>query len=126
MGIQSSLVGGSELNRVQSAETSRAQAMDIAKQASIAQATAKAVHDALAKTALSSSAPQPSAQVSVDAGKIARLSGAEKPQESGKLDTAKLDALKAKIEDGSFEFDYGTIASQLVAQAVQQRGLRRG
>jgi len=125
MSIQSGSVGAMDLKRVQSAEMNKAQALDLAKQA-VAQATAKAVQDALAKTGVSPTAPAPSAQVSVDAGKIARLSSSEKSKDPDKLDTAKLDALKAKIQDGSFEFDYGAIASQLVEQAAQQRGSRRG
>jgi len=126
MSIQSGSVGAMDLKRVQSAEVNKAQALDLAKQATVAQATAKAVQDALAKTGISPTAPAPSAQVSVDAGKIARLSSSEKAKDPDKLDTAKLDALKAKIQDGSFEFDYGAIASQLVEQAAQQRGSRRG
>jgi anti-sigma28 factor (negative regulator of flagellin synthesis) len=126
MSIQSGSVGAMDLKRVQSAEMNKAQVLDLSKQASIAQATVKAVQDALAKTGVSSTAPAPSAQVSVDAGKIARLSSSEKSKDPDKLDTAKLDALKAKIQDGSFEFDYRAIASQLVEHAAQQRGSRRG
>jgi len=126
MSIQSGLGGVADLKRVQATEVNKTQVLDLTKQASVAQATAKAVQDALAKTGVGSTAPAPSAQVSVDAGKIARLSSSEKSRESEKLDTAKLEALKAKIQDGSFEFDYAAIASQLVEQAVQQRSLKRG
>jgi len=126
MSIQSGSVNAGERPRIQASESNKAQALDVAKQASVAQATVKAVQEALAKTGVSSIAPAPSAQVSVDAGKIARLSSSEKTKDADRLDTDKLDALKAKIQDGSFEFDYGAIATQLVEQSFQQKGSRRG
>ncbi len=99
--------------------------VDATKQAGIAQATVKVVQEALAKAGAAGSIA-PSAQVSVDGAKIARLAGAEKAKDSDKLDTAKLDALKESIKDGSFEFDYGLIARQLVDAAAQQKSSRRG
>jgi anti-sigma28 factor (negative regulator of flagellin synthesis) len=63
---------------------------------------------------------QPSAQLSVDSSKLARISGTEKLKDTEKLDTAKLDAIKAKIESGDFDIDYGMIAGQLASQSVKR------
>jgi len=97
---------------------------DPATQASIAQSTVKVVQEALAKTAAIASAA-PSAQLSVDASRISKLAGVDKTKDSERLDTAKLDAIKKSIEDGSFQVDYKAIAQQLVDQSAQ-RGLKRG
>ena len=97
---------------------------DPAAQASIAQSTVKVVQEALAKTAAIASAA-PSAQLSVDASRISKLAGVDKTKDSERLDTAKLDAIKKSIEDGSFQVDYKAIAQQLVDQSAQ-RGLKRG
>ncbi|NDA83108.1 MAG: hypothetical protein EBY01_08680, partial [Actinobacteria bacterium] len=86
--------------------------------ASIAQSTVRAVQEALVKAG--AAVVQPSAQVSVDSSKLARISGTEKAKDTEKLDTAKLDAIKAKIESGDFEIDYGMIASQLASQSVRR------
>lgn len=94
---------------------------DPLKDATVAQSTAKAVHEALAKAGAASTVA-PSAQLAVDSGKISRLSGVDKTKDSEKLDTAKLDAIKARIESGAFEFDYQAIAMSLVEQSVQRRG----
>ena len=97
---------------------------DPATQASIAQSTVKVVQEALAKTAAIASAA-PSAQLSVDASRISKLAGVDKTKDSERLDTAKLDAIKKSIEEGSFQVDYKAIAQQLVDQSAQ-RGLKRG
>jgi anti-sigma28 factor (negative regulator of flagellin synthesis) len=124
MKIQSGMGNSIEALRPQM-ESKAGSGVDATKQAGIAQATVKVVQEALAKAGAASSVA-PSAQVSVDGAKIARLAGAEKTKDSDKLDTAKLDALKESIKDGSFEFDYGLIARQLVEAAAQQKGSRRG
>lgn len=98
--------------------------VDAAKQASVAQTTVRVVQEALAKTALITSTA-PSAQLSVDGSRISKLAGVDRAKDSEKLDTAKLDAIKRSIEDGSFQVDYKAIAQQLVEQSVQ-RGLKRG
>jgi anti-sigma28 factor (negative regulator of flagellin synthesis) len=88
--------------------------VDPTKQATIAQSTVRAVQEALVK--VGAATIEPSAQVSVDSSKLARISGSEKAKDADKLDTAKLDALKARIESGDFEIDYGMIAAQLASQ----------
>jgi len=100
------------------AQASAGASVDPTKQASIAQSTVRAVQDALVKAGAASI--QPSAQVSVDSSKLVRISGSEKVRDSERLDTAKLDALKAKIESGDFEIDYGLIASQLASQSARR------
>jgi anti-sigma28 factor (negative regulator of flagellin synthesis) len=97
------------------AKASAGASTDPAKQATIAQSTVRAVHEALVK--VGAAVVQPSAQLSVDSSKLARISSAEKPKDAEKLDTAKLDAIKAKIESGDFDFDYAMIASQLASQS---------
>jgi flagellar biosynthesis anti-sigma factor FlgM len=98
--------------------------VDAAKQASVAQATIRVVQEALAKTGTVSTTA-PSAQLSVDPSRISKLAGVDKSKDADKLDTAKLDAIKRSIEDGSFEIDYRAIAQQLVEQSAQ-RGMKRG
>jgi len=100
------------------AKASAGSTIDPTKQASIAQSTVRAVQEALIKAG--AAVVQPSAQVSVDSSKLARISGTEKAKDTEKLDTAKLDAIKAKIESGDFEIDYGMIASQLASQSVRR------
>lgn len=100
------------------AKASAGSTIDPTKQASIAQSTVRAVQEALVKAG--AAVVQPSAQVSVDSSKLARISGTEKAKDTEKLDTAKLDAIKAKIESGDFEIDYGMIASQLASQSVRR------
>ena len=78
------------------AKASAGSALDPTKQATIAQTTARAVQEALVK--VGAATIQPSAQLSVDSSKLARISGTEKLRDTEKLDTAKLDAIKAKIE----------------------------
>ncbi|NBY54354.1 MAG: hypothetical protein EBQ48_03165 [Betaproteobacteria bacterium] len=124
MKIQSGMGSSIDTLRPQ-VDAKPASSVDATKQAGIAQATVKVVQEALAKAGAAGSIA-PSAQVSVDGAKIARLAGAEKAKDSDKLDTAKLDALKESIKDGSFEFDYGLIARQLVDAAAQQKSSRRG
>lgn len=92
--------------------------IDPTKQATIAQSTVRAVQEALVR--VGAATVQPSAQVSVDSTKLARISGADKAKDAEKLDTAKLDALKAKIESGEFEIDYGMIATQLASQSLSR------
>jgi len=100
------------------AKASAGASVDPTKQATIAQSTVRAVQDALVKAG---AAPiQPSAQVSVDSSKLARIGGAEKAKDTEKLDTAKLDAIKAKIESGEFVIDDGMIAAQLASQSVRR------
>ena len=70
------------------------------------------------------STPSPSAQLSVDPARVSRLAGADKTSEFEKLDKAKLDEIKSKIENGEFEIDYGMIAQQLVQASLQQKGRR--
>lgn len=125
MSIQLGSVSVGDPKRNQSTDVGKTQALDLNKQAGVAQATAKAVHESLARIGFNPSVA-PSAQVSVDASQIARLSGLEKVKVADNLDTAKLDELKAQIQDGSFKFDYGKIASQLIEHSVQQRGSKRG
>jgi len=100
------------------AKASAGSALDPTKQATIAQTTARAVQEALVK--VGAATIQPSAQLSVDSSKIARISGTEKLKDTEKLDTAKLDAIKAKIESGDFDIDYGMIAGQLASQSVKR------
>jgi len=92
--------------------------IDPTKQATIAQSTVRAVQEALVR--VGAATVQPSAQVSVDSTKLARFSGADKAKDAEKLDTAKLDALKAKIQSGEFEIDYGMIATQLASQSLSR------
>lgn len=120
MNIQSGV--NAPIDARKSLESARPQGVaEQAKETNVAQSTLKVVQDALIKAGVSSSVA-PSAHLAVDPGKISRLSGAEKAKDAEKLDTAKLDAIKAKIEAGAFEFDYPAIASSLVEQAVQRRG----
>jgi len=91
---------------------------DPTKQATIAQSTVRAVQEALVR--VGAATVQPSAQVSIDSTKLARISSAEKAKDTERLDTAKLDALKAKIESGDFEIDYGMIATQLASQSLSR------
>jgi len=100
------------------AKASAGSTIDPTKQASIAQSTVRAVQEALVKAG--AAVVQPSAQVSVDSSKLARISGTEKAKDTEKLDTAKLDAIKAKIESGDFEIDFGMIASQLASQSPRR------
>jgi len=120
MNIQTGI--GVSLEGKKSVDSGRTQgAAEQAKEVNVAQTTLKVVQDALLKAGPSSSVA-PSAQLSVDPGTMSRLSGVDKAKDSEKLDTAKLDAIKAKLESGSFEFDYQAIAMSLVEQAVQRRG----
>jgi len=91
---------------------------DPTKQATIAQSTVRAVQEALVR--VGAATVQPSAQVSIDSTKLARISSAEKAKDTERLDTAKLDALKAKIESGDFEIDYGMIATHLASQSLSR------
>lgn len=122
MNIQSSINAAAEPRKGASvsdaAKASAGGSLDPTKQATIAQSTVRAVQDALLKAGAAS--VQPSAQVSVDSSKLARISGTDKAKESEKLDTAKLDAIKAKIESGDFEIDYSMIAFQLASQSVRR------
>jgi anti-sigma28 factor (negative regulator of flagellin synthesis) len=86
--------------------------VDPTTQATIAQTTAKAVQEALARVG-ASTVPPPSARVAVDASVLASVAGGAKSRDAEKLDTVKLDAIKAKIQTGDFEIDYAMIASQL-------------
>jgi len=90
--------------------------VDPSTQATIAQTTAKAVQEALVRAGVSSVAP-PSARVAVDASVLANVANVAKSRDSEKLDTVKLDAIKAKIESGSFEINYGMIAAQLASSS---------
>ena len=122
MNIQSTLGAGIEPRKgaamSDAAKTSAGASVDPSKQASIAQSTVRAVQEALVKAG--AAVVQPSAQLTVDSSKLARISGTEKAKDAEKLDTAKLDAIKAKIESGDFEIDYGMIASQLASQSVRR------
>jgi len=102
------------------AKASAGGSVDPTKQATIAQSTVRAVQDALVK--VGAATIQPSAQVSIDSAMFARISRADQARDVEKLDTAKLDTLKAKIESGDFEIDYGTIAAQLAGQSVRRGG----
>ena len=91
--------------------------VDPSTQATIAQTTAKAVQEALVRAG-ASTVPPASARVAVDASVLANVSGVSKARDPEKLDTAKLDAIKAKIESGEFEIDYSVIAAQLASMSV--------
>ncbi|MFM1784679.1 MAG: hypothetical protein RLZZ579_956 [Actinomycetota bacterium] len=103
-----------------------AQVADPVKQAGVAQATVKAVQDALARTNPTQISSQPSAQVSIETSKIAKGVGVDRVDETDDLDTSKLDELKAKIADGTFEIDFGLLARQIVEHSVHQSGSKRG
>jgi len=90
--------------------------VDPSTQATIAQTTAKVVQEALAR-ANASIVPPPSARVAVDPSVLANMAGVSKSRDPEKLDTVKLDAIKAKIQSGDFEIDYGMIAAQLVSSS---------
>lgn len=95
------------------------------KESLVAQSTAKAVQEALSRAMPSVVATTSlSAQLSVDPVRLTRLSGADKTSEPQKLDKAKLDEIKSKIENGEFEIDYGMIAQQLVQSSMRQKGRR--
>ena len=97
-------------------------AVNASKEASVAQSTTKVVQEALSRAMPSvASTPSPSAQLAVDPSRVSRLAGADKSSDAEKLDKAKLDEIKAKIESGEFEFDYGAIAQQLVQVSMQQK-----
>ncbi|NDG82423.1 MAG: hypothetical protein EBX44_11600 [Betaproteobacteria bacterium] len=99
--------------------------LDPSKEASIAQSTVRLVQESLAKTAVGiGPTPSPSAQLAVDPVRVSKLAGAEKAKDPEKLDKNKLDEIKAKIESGDFEFDYGAIAEQLVQAALHQKTRR--
>jgi len=122
MNIQSGISTGTEpkkgLMGVVAAKVTAEASLDPTKQAKIAQTTASAVQEALVK--VGAVTMQPSAQVSIDASKLLRISGADKAKDSEKLDTAKLDAIKTKIENGDFDIDYAMIANQLAGQSVRR------
>ncbi|NBS39978.1 MAG: hypothetical protein EBS73_12040 [Betaproteobacteria bacterium] len=83
------------------------------------------MQESLAKTAVGiGPTPSPSAQLAVDPVRVSKLAGAEKAKDPEKLDKNKLDEIKAKIESGDFEFDYGAIAEQLVQAALHQKTRR--
>jgi anti-sigma28 factor (negative regulator of flagellin synthesis) len=126
MKIPSSIVRAQEGARNLAADgTKTSPGLDATKQASVAQTTVRVVQEALARTGVAATIAAPSAQLSVDGSRISKLAGADKTKDSEKLDTAKLDAIKRSIEDGSFQVDYRAIAQHLVEQSAQ-RGLKRG
>ncbi|NBT05186.1 MAG: hypothetical protein EBS54_00060 [Betaproteobacteria bacterium] len=102
------------------------QTTDLAKQAGVAQATIKAVQEALSRTVASPAAPVSLVQLSTDSAQALKVSRADEIKRGGDLDLAKLDDLKAKIADGSFEIDFGLLAKQIVDQSMQQLGSKRG
>ena len=125
MKIPSSFAGPHEnVRNLSSDGTKPNPSFDATKQASIAQATVKVVQDALAKTGIVANSV-PSAQLSVDPSRMSKLAGVDKLKSSEKLDTAKLDAIKESIENGSFQVDYKAIAQHLIDQSVH-RGQKRG
>jgi flagellar biosynthesis anti-sigma factor FlgM len=126
MKIPSSIVRAQESSRNLATDgTKTGQGLDATKQASIAQNTVRVVQEALARTGVTAAIAAPSAQLSVDGSRISKLAGADKTKDSDKLDTAKLDAIRRSIEDGSFQVDYQAIAQHLVEQSAQ-RSLKRG
>ena len=122
MNIQSAGIPGNEPRKgpggLDASKVPAESSVDPTKQATIAQTTARAVQEALVKAGAATM--QPSAQISVDASKLARISAADKLKDTEKLDTAKLDAIKAKIESGDFDIDYAMIANQLAGQSVRR------
>ncbi|NDE52971.1 MAG: hypothetical protein EB069_00030 [Actinobacteria bacterium] len=102
------------------------QTTDLAKQAGVAQATIKAVQEALSRTVASPAAPVSLVQLSTDSAQALKVSREDEIKRGGDLDLAKLDDLKAKIADGSFEIDFGLLAKQIVDQSMQQLGSKRG
>lgn len=108
------------------ARSSAGSKVDPSIQATIAQFTAKAVQEALVRAGATPNAPAPSARVAVDASVLANVAGVGKARDPEKLDTVKLDAIKAKIASGDFAIDYGAIAAQLASSsAFSARGGRR-
>ena len=102
------------------------QTTDLAKQAGVAQATIKAVQEALSRTVASPADPVSLVQLSTDSAQALKVSREDEIKRGGDLDLAKLDDLKAKIADGSFEIDFGLLAKQIVDQSMQQLGSKRG
>jgi anti-sigma28 factor (negative regulator of flagellin synthesis) len=124
---QSHLAGDRHrLSQESSRTTAGAQGADPLKQANVAQATVKAVQEALARINPTQSSSQPSAHLSIESAKIAKNTSIEKVGNDEELDITRLDALKAKIADGSFEIDFGLLARQLVEHSVQQSSSKRG
>jgi anti-sigma28 factor (negative regulator of flagellin synthesis) len=124
---QSHLAGDRHRLSQESTRTqSVAQGVDPVKHASVAQATVKAVQEALARISPTQGSSQPSAQLSIESAKIARSTSTEKVGNDDDLDITRLDELKAKIADGSFEIDFGLLARQLVEHSVQQSSSKRG
>ncbi|NBP38884.1 MAG: hypothetical protein EBS54_01565 [Betaproteobacteria bacterium] len=105
-----------------------ASAQDVAKKVAVAQSSAKAIHEVMAKSAAAAGQPvlssAPSAQLAVDAARIGQLAAFDETQDSGRLDTDRLDSLKQQIKDGTFDIDFGFIASELARQATSVRGRR--
>jgi len=125
MNIKSGVYASASMAGSEWARTDSKPQVDPSKEASIAQSTVRLVQESLAKTAVGiGPTPSPSAQLAVDPVRVIKLAGAEKAKDPEKLDKNKLDEIKAKIESGDFEFDYGAIAEQLVQAALHQKTRR--
>ncbi len=126
MNVQFGNAGQLEQRSLDSLKASSPGVQDLTKRVAVAQTSAKAIQEVMAKAAAAgqSATPAPSAQVTVDAAKLGRIAASEKTTDPDQLDTDKLDALKQQIKDGSFEIDFGLIATHLADQALSGRSRR--
>ena len=126
MNVQFGNVGQLEQRSLDSLKASSPGVQDLTKRVAVAQTSAKAIQEVMAKSAAAgqSATPAPSAQVTVDAAKLGRIAASEKTTDPDQLDTDKLDALKQQIKDGSFEIDFSLIATHLADQALSGRSRR--
>lgn len=78
---------------------------------------AKRPAEAEAATQAKTAALQPAPAVSVSVSTLARTLETTRRSEQGDFDQAKVDAVRAAIEDGSYVVDAGAIADKMLADA---------